>query len=43
MAAIRRSAQRVACPHGVIPDYQCLHVREVRYDDALAVLTRAFE
>ena len=27
------AAQRVACPHGVIPDYQCLHVREVRYDD----------
>lgn len=25
--------QRVACSHPMIPDYQCLHVREVRYDD----------
>lgn len=27
------AAQRVACSHPMIPDYQCLHVREVRYDD----------
>lgn len=25
--------QRVACSHPLIPDYQCLHVREVTYDD----------
>jgi len=27
------AAQRVACPHAMIPDYQCLHVREITYDD----------
>lgn len=26
--------QRVACHHAMIPDYRCLHVREVRYDEA---------
>ncbi len=25
--------QRVACSHPLIPDYQCLHVREITYDD----------
>lgn len=25
--------QRVACHHAMMPDYQCLHIREVRYDD----------
>ncbi|HRN62938.1 MAG TPA: META and DUF4377 domain-containing protein [Luteimonas sp.] len=25
--------QRVPCPHAMIPDYQCLHVREIRYDE----------
>lgn len=25
--------QRVPCPHAMIPDYQCLHVREIIYDD----------
>lgn len=27
------AAQRVPCPHAMIPDHQCLHVREVGYDD----------
>ena len=27
------AAQRVPCSHGMIPNYQCLNVREVRYDD----------
>lgn len=25
--------QRVACSHPLIPDYQCLHVREITFDD----------
>ncbi|MCW5581621.1 MAG: META and DUF4377 domain-containing protein [Luteimonas sp.] len=25
--------ERVACHHPLIPDFRCLHVREVRYDD----------
>lgn len=28
------AAQRVPCHHAMIPDYQCLHVREISYDDA---------
>lgn len=27
------AAQRVPCSHPLIPDYQCLHVRDVSYDD----------
>ena len=27
------ASQRVACHHAMMPDYQCLHIREVRYDD----------
>ena len=27
------AAQRVACHHPMMPDYQCLHVREISYDD----------
>ena len=27
------AAQRVPCPHAMIPGYQCLHVRELAYDD----------
>ena len=27
------ASERVACPHAMIPDFQCLHVREVTYDD----------
>lgn len=27
------AAQRVPCHHAMIPDYQCLHVREITYDD----------
>ncbi len=27
------AAQRVPCHHAMIPDYQCLHVREISYDD----------
>lgn len=27
------AAQRVPCPHAMIPDYQCLHVREIVYGD----------
>lgn len=26
------AAQRVPCPHAMIPDHRCLHVREVTYD-----------
>lgn len=26
------AAQRVACPHAMIPDHQCLRVREIAYD-----------
>lgn len=25
--------QRVTCPHPLMPNYQCLHVREITYDD----------
>ena len=25
--------ERVTCPHPLIPDHQCLHVREITYDD----------
>ena len=31
------AAQRVACPHAMIPDHRCLHVREIAYDDSGAV------
>ena len=31
------AAQRVACPHAMIPDHRCLHVREIAYDDNGAV------
>lgn len=27
------AAQRVPCPHAMIPDYECLHVREISYDE----------
>lgn len=27
------AAQRVPCHHAMMPDYQCLHVREIAYDD----------
>jgi heat shock protein HslJ len=27
------AAQRVPCPHAMIPDFRCLHVRELRYGD----------
>lgn len=28
------AAQRVPCQHPLMPDYRCLHVRDVHYDDA---------
>jgi len=27
------AAERVPCPHPMMPDYRCLHVREIAYDD----------
>jgi len=27
------AAERVSCPHAMIPDYRCLRVREISYDD----------